>query len=99
MVAAVKGLPQEVLDRIDYREWSLRTVEGVARFRQLGAKSLPAVAVEEKLVFECVIPPAEELIAAIERGAHLWTLVKVGRTTSLISSEHSESVGLEYAAK
>src|SRR5512137_2269336 len=71
MVAAVKALPQEVLDKIDYREWSLRTGEGVARFRELRAKSLPAVAVEEKLLFECIIPPAEDLIAAIEAAGKL----------------------------
>jgi len=65
MVAAVKGLPQNILDRIEYREWSLRTREGVARFRELKGKSLPAVAIEGKLVFEAEIPPAEILIAAI----------------------------------
>jgi hypothetical protein len=68
MIAAVKDLPQEVLDKIVYEEWSLRTVEGVARFKELRAKSLPALAIDGKLVFECEIPPAEELIAAIERA-------------------------------
>lgn len=66
MIAAVKGLPQEVLDRIEYREWSLRTRDGVARFRELAAKSLPAVAIEGRLVFESTIPPEEELIAAVD---------------------------------
>jgi hypothetical protein len=68
MVAAVEDLPQAVLDKVDYKQWSLRTREGVARFRQLGAKSLPSVAIEGKLVFECNIPPADELIAAIENA-------------------------------
>jgi hypothetical protein len=66
MIAAVKGLPQEVLAKIQYKEWSLRTPEGVSRFKVLNARSLPAVAIDGRLVFECVIPPAEELIAAIE---------------------------------
>ena len=66
MVAAVEDLPQKVLDKVDYKQWSLRTREGVARFRELKAKSLPSVAIEGRLVFECIIPPAEELIAAIE---------------------------------
>lgn len=68
MVAAVEDLPQAVLDKVDYKQWSLRTREGVARFRQLGAKSLPSVAIEGKLVFESNIPPADELIAAIENA-------------------------------
>lgn len=69
MIAAVKGLPQEILEHVDYREWSLRTLEGVARFRELSARSLPAVAIEGKLVFESSIPATEELIAAIENAA------------------------------
>ncbi|MFC1833578.1 hypothetical protein ACFL2Q_02445 [Thermodesulfobacteriota bacterium] len=68
MVAAVTGLPQEILDKIEYRQWSLRTIEGVARFQQLKAKSLPALAIDEQLVFESEIPPAEQLIAAIEKA-------------------------------
>ncbi len=66
MVAAVEDLPPEVLDKVDYKQWSLRTREGVARFRELKAKSLPSVAIEGKLRFESNIPPAAELIAAIE---------------------------------
>jgi hypothetical protein len=65
MVAAVKDLPQEILDEVECREWSLRELRGVTRFRELGARSLPAVAIEGKLVFEAIIPGREELIAAI----------------------------------
>ena len=68
MIAAVKGLPPDVLRKIEYREWSLRTPEGAARFMELKARSLPAVAVEGKLVFESSIPPEEELISAIEQA-------------------------------
>jgi len=68
MIAAVKGLPQEIQEYVDYREWSLRTIEGVARFRELSARSLPSVAIEGKLVFESIIPAREELIAAIENA-------------------------------
>jgi hypothetical protein len=69
MIAAVKDLPQEVLDKIEYREWSLRTLEGAARFRELKARSLPSVAIQGKLAFECNIPPEEELITAIEAAS------------------------------
>lgn len=69
MVAAVKDLPQEVLDEVEYRQWSLRDREGATRFRELGARSLPTVAIEGKPVFEAIIPEREELIAAIRRAA------------------------------
>jgi hypothetical protein len=66
MLAVVKALPQDILDKIEYREWSLCSREGIARFKELGARSLPALAIEGKLVFQSEIPPVEELIAAIE---------------------------------
>ncbi len=69
MVAAVKGLPQEILEKIDYREWSLRSLEGVARFRDLKARSLPCVAIEGRLVFQSEIPPEQDLIEAIEQAS------------------------------
>ena len=68
MIAAVKDLPQDVLDEIEYRVWSLRSVEGVARFKELKARSLPALAIDGQLVFQCEIPPEEELVAAIQRA-------------------------------
>ena len=65
MVAAVKDLPPEVWQGIEYRQWSMRSLEGVERMRSLGAKSLPALAIAGRLVFECNIPSQEELIRAI----------------------------------
>ncbi|MGO8878392.1 MAG: hypothetical protein ACLPVO_13995 [Desulfomonilaceae bacterium] len=68
MIAAVTGLPQEILNQIEYREWSLRTLEGVSRFKELKVKSLPALAINGKLIYECLIPPTEDLIAVIENS-------------------------------
>ncbi len=66
MVAAVKGLPQQTLDRIDCRKCGLRTTEGVARFRELKAKNIPAITTEGRRVFEAVIPSTEQLMATID---------------------------------
>ena len=52
---------------IDVHEWDMRTREGVHRFRELKAKSLPSVALDGDLVYESIIPPQEELIAEIKR--------------------------------
>jgi hypothetical protein len=68
MIAAVKDLPQDVLDKIEYRVWNLRTREGVARFKELKGKSLPSIAIEGKLIFESRIPPSEDLISAIQEA-------------------------------
>jgi hypothetical protein len=67
MAESVKGLPEEIQDIIEVREWDMRTREGVARFRELRAKSLPSVALDGDLTYESLIPPQEELIEEIRR--------------------------------
>ena len=44
----------------------MRTREGVQRFRELKAKSLPSVALDGQLMWEALIPMQEELIEAIQ---------------------------------
>ncbi len=67
MAESVKVLPDEIQKIIDVREWDMRTREGVERFRELKAKSLPTVALDGELVYESIIPMQEELIAEIEK--------------------------------
>lgn len=65
MAEAVKALPQEILDIVEVSEWDLRTRDGISRFTELKARSLPSIALNNELVFEAIIPPQGELIAAI----------------------------------
>jgi hypothetical protein len=65
MLAAVADLPQDIKDKIDYHEWSLRNREGIEMFKKFNARSLPSIAINEKLCFESLIPTQEELIEAI----------------------------------
>ncbi|MCJ7809936.1 MAG: hypothetical protein MUP26_06705 [Desulfobulbaceae bacterium] len=67
MAESVKVLPEDIQSLIDVREWDMRTREGVQRFRELKAKSLPSVALDEDLVYESLIPMQEELMAEIRR--------------------------------
>ena len=67
MAESVKVLPQDIQDIIEVHEWDMRTREGVQRFRELKAKSLPSVALDGDLVYESLIPMQEELIAEILR--------------------------------
>jgi len=52
---------------MEVREWDMRTLEGIQRFRDLRAKSLPSVALDGELVYEAIIPGQEELSAEIRR--------------------------------
>ncbi len=68
MAQSVQALPDEIQSIMDVREWDLRTREGVARFKELRAKSLPSIALNGELVFEAIIPPQEELIQAVKQA-------------------------------
>jgi hypothetical protein len=67
MAESVKVLPQDIQEIIEVHEWDMRTREGVQRFRELKAKSLPSVALDGDLVYESLIPMQEELIGEILR--------------------------------
>jgi hypothetical protein len=67
MAESVKVLPDDIQEIIKVQEWDMRTREGVTRFRELKAKSLPSVALDGELTYESIIPMQEELIAEIER--------------------------------
>jgi len=45
----------------------MRTREGIQRFKDLRAKSLPSVALDDDLVYEAIIPGQEELCDEIRR--------------------------------
>jgi hypothetical protein len=67
MAESVKVLPEKVQKIIEVREWDMRTREGIQRFRELRAKSLPSVALDGDLVYEAIIPGQEELSEEIRR--------------------------------
>jgi uroporphyrinogen decarboxylase len=67
MAETVKVLPDDIQKIIVVREWDMRTREGVQRFRELKAKSLPSVALDGDLMYESIIPMQEELIEEIQR--------------------------------
>ena len=67
MAESVKVLPDNIQKIIEVQEWDMRTREGVERFRELKAKSLPSVALDGELVYESIIPMQEELIVEIEK--------------------------------
>jgi hypothetical protein len=67
MAESVKALPDNIQNMIEVQEWDMRTLEGVARFKDLKAKSLPSIALDGDLVYESIIPMQEELIAEVEK--------------------------------
>jgi len=67
MAESVKVLPPEIQKIINVQKWDMRTLEGVQRFKELKAKSLPSIALDGELVYQSIIPMQEELIEQIFR--------------------------------
>ena len=62
MMESIAALPEDVQKIISYKEWSIKTKEGIAMFTKLKGKVLPTICIEGDLVFQSVIPQYEELI-------------------------------------
>lgn len=69
MMESIAALPDEVQAMIDYREWSIKTKEGIGKFTELKGKVLPTICIEGDLVFESLIPQYEELIDEMTKRA------------------------------
>lgn len=65
MAEAVRVLPQEIQDGIEVFIWNVKTLEGINRKLELGARVIPALALNNEVVYESTIPSQDELIAAI----------------------------------
>jgi hypothetical protein len=62
MMESIAAMPAEVQQVIDYREWSIKTKAGIAKFTALKGKVLPTICIEGQPVFQSTIPLYEELI-------------------------------------
>lgn len=69
MMESIAALPDEVQGMIDYKEWSIKTKEGIGKFTELKGKVLPSICIEGDLVFESLIPQYEELIDEMAKRA------------------------------
>lgn len=69
MMEAIAALPDDVQAMIEYREWSIKNKEGIARFMALKGKVLPTICIEGDLVFPSIIPQYEELIEEMAKRA------------------------------
>lgn len=69
MMESIAALPDEVQAMIDYREWSIKTKEGIGKFTELKGKVLPTICIEGDLVFQSLIPQYEELIDEMTKRA------------------------------
>ncbi len=70
MLELLTELPPEVQEVIAYREWSLKTREGIAAYDERGGRVIPTLCIDGRRVFESLIPTFEELYQALLAAAH-----------------------------
>ena len=69
MMESIAALPKDVQEMIVYKEWSIKSKDGVGKFMELKGKVLPTICIESDLVFESIIPQYEELIDEMAKRA------------------------------
>jgi hypothetical protein len=69
MMESIAALPAEIQTLIEYREWSIKTPGGLARFNALKGRVLPTICIAGEPVFQSIIPQYEELIDALAARA------------------------------
>lgn len=67
MVEAVKGVEAEYGDKLKWRETLIKTKAGISRVGELGVKNLPAMLINNEVVFDNIIPSEDELREAIDQ--------------------------------
>ena len=65
MMESIAALPDDIQEMIAFREWSIKSKEGIGKFTQLKARVLPTICINGDLVFQSMIPQYEELIDAL----------------------------------
>ena len=84
------ALPKEVREMIDYREWSIKKKEGIAKFTELKGKVLPTICIAGEPVFQSIIPQYEELIDELKTRAPLWKQEDTPAGTRWVGAPGSE---------
>ncbi len=67
MVEAVKKAAPAYGDKFSWKETLIKTKSGIKRVMQLGVRNLPAMLINNEVVFDNIIPSDEELHAAIKK--------------------------------
>jgi len=67
MCEAVKRVAPKYGDKLSWRESLIKTRAGIKRMKKLGVKKLPAILINNELVFDNIVPAEKELISEIEK--------------------------------
>ncbi len=67
MVEAVKAIAPHFEDLVEWREHSIKNLEGVTFMSSLLVKNIPTICIDGQITFVSQIPPKQELINAVQK--------------------------------
>jgi uroporphyrinogen decarboxylase len=67
MVEAVKTIAPHFEELVDWREHSIKNLDGVTFMSSLFVKNIPTICIDGRITFVSKIPPKKELIEAIQK--------------------------------
>lgn len=67
MVEAVKQIAPHFEDLVEWREHSIKSLDGVTFMSSLLVKNIPTICIDGKITFVSQIPPKQELIRAVQK--------------------------------
>ncbi len=69
MLESISALPDNIKNLIEFKEWNIKTPDGINKFVESGGRVLPTIVISGDIVFESIIPTFEELLDALEERA------------------------------
>ena len=67
MCEAVRKVEPRYRGRLKWRETLIKTRSGIRRMASLGVKNLPAILINDEVVFDNIVPTEKSLMAEIDR--------------------------------
>lgn len=91
MVEAVKRVAPHFEGIVEWRERTIKKMEGVTFMNSLMVKNIPTICIDGKIAFVSQIPPQQELIAAIQKRINQkFRLMAASRSVEILIIGSSE---------
>jgi MtaA/CmuA family methyltransferase len=91
MVEAVKEIAPHFEDLVEWREHSVKNLDGVTFMSSLFVKNIPTICIDGKITFVSQIPPKQEIIKAIQKRINEKLRLKIREKHGKVVLVGSES--------
>ncbi|MCK5821191.1 MAG: hypothetical protein KAH17_04875, partial [Bacteroidales bacterium] len=101
MVEAVKTIAPHFEELVEWREHSIKNLDGVTFMSSLFVKNIPTICIDGKITFVSQIPPKQEIIRAIQKRLNEKMRLRIREKHGkiILAGSAEELVELEEKAK